>query len=334
MPDFEFSEVTIAVFAAIAIAGIAVAIILPMFSGDRRKEKRIAIATEGRNKKLQVRAAQETASYRKKAVAESLKEIDERKSKDEKVSLRLRLERAGLFISTKTFWIASCVCGVVVGFLVHISLDPSSLRLVATAVAAFVGTFGLPRWYVKRKTTKRQDKFLRELANSMDVIVRGVKTGLPLNECLQIVARESPEPICTEFKEVVDQQRVGIPLGEALERMATRVPLPEVRFLTIVIGIQQSAGGNLSEALGNLASVLRDRIKMQMKVKALSSEAKASTIVLGSLPPGVAIMMYLITPSYIEPLFSTTTGNFIIAVGVIMKTMGLLIMRKMINFKY
>ena len=97
------------------------------------------------------------------------------------------------------------------------------------------------------------------MANAIDVIVRGVKSGLPLNECLQVIARESPEPLAGEFRDVVEQQRLGVPLGEGLERMSERMPLPEVRFLTIVIGIQQQAGGNLSEALGNLSGVLRDR---------------------------------------------------------------------------
>ncbi len=334
MASILFSEITIAAFAALAIAGIAFAILSPLLSGDRRKDKRLASVTEGRSKKLQVRAAQDTATYRRKAVADSLKEIDERKSKDEKITLRLRLERAGLKITTKTYWILSCVCGAVVGVFIFISLDAGGLRMIAGVIGAFVGVFGLPRWFVAKATKRRQNKFLRELANSMDVIVRGVKSGLPLNECLQIIARESPEPICSEFKEVVEQQRVGIPLGEALDRMANRVPLPEVRFLTIVIGIQQSAGGNLSEALGNLSSVLRDRVKMQMKVQALSSEAKASTMVLGSLPPGVALMLYLVTPDYIMPLFVTSTGNLIVAAGIISMTCGILMMKKMINFKY
>ncbi len=334
MFDFELSEITIALFASVAIAAVVMALVIPLFSEDRRKNKRMASVTERRSTKLKVREAQETASYRKKAVSDSLKEIEERKNKDQKVTLRLRLLRAGLFISEKTYWTACFITGICVGIMVFLSLEPGLLRNVASLIAVFVGIFGLPKWYIARRTNKRQVKFLRELANSMDVIVRGVKSGLPLNECLQIVAREAPDPVCTEFTEVVDQQRVGVPLGEALERMTTRMPLPEVRFLAIVIGIQQSSGGNLSEALGTLSGVLRDRIKMQLKVKALSSEAKASTLVLGSLPPFVGIGMYMMSRDYFLPLLNTTQGHFVIAVGVLMNVAGLLVMRKMINFKY
>src|SRR5690606_28574335 len=161
-----------------------------------------------------------------------------------------------------------------------------------------------------------------ELANSMDIVVRGMKSGLPLGECLQIIARESPEPVASEFREVVEQQRVGVPLVDALERLAQRMPLPEVRFLSIVITIQQQAGGNLSEALGNLSGVLRDRVRMKMKVKALSAEATTSAAVLSSLPPGVMVMTYLASPDYIAPLFTTPMGNFFIVIGLVWMACG------------
>ena len=164
--------------------------------------------------------------------------------------------------------------------------------------------------------------------------MRGVKSGLPLNECLNIIARESPDPIGPEFKTVIEESRVGVTLGESFARMITRVPLPEVRFFAIVISIQQAAGGNLSEALGNLSGVLRDRRTMQMKVKALAAEAKASAMVLASLPFLVMLLVYLTTPAYIGYLFNRTMGNFLLAGAAMWMTCGLLVMRKMINFKY
>ena len=127
---------------------------------------------------------------------------------------------------------------------------------------------------------------------------------------------------------------MGVPLGAALDKMCDRIPLPAVRFLTIVISIQQQAGGNLSEALGNLSGVLRDRFRMQLKIKALSAEAKASAMVLASLPPGVMFMVYLTSPDYIMPLFTTMMGRFMIAVGACWMLTGILVMRKMINFKF
>ena len=165
-------------------------------------------------------------------------------------------------------------------------------------------------------------------------MVRGVKSGLPLNECLGIIARESPEPLASEFREVIDQQRVGVTLSEALERLTDRMPLPEVRFLTIVIGIQQQAGGNLSEALGNLSGVLRDRFRMSMKVKALSAEAKSSAIVLASLPPTVMVMVYDVDAGLHPAALHHQDRHMFITFGLIWMVVGCLVMRKMINFKY
>jgi tight adherence protein B len=197
-----------------------------------------------------------------------------------------------------------------------------------------IGVFGVPRWFVNKATNRRQMRFTKELPNAIDIVVRGMKSGLPLNECLAIIARESEEPLASEFRDVIEQQRAGVSLGEALERLATRMPLPEVKFLSIVVTIQQQAGGNLSEALSNLATVLRDRFSLKMKVKALSAEAKASAWVLASLPPIVTFLVYGSSPDYIMVLFATRAGNFLLLLGAVMMLMGILVMRKMINFKF
>lgn len=321
-------------FSGIAAAALIFAIIYPWFGGDQAADKRIANVTETRAVKVAARNAADVAANRRKEVSDKLKELEDRQKQSQKVTLRLRLQRAGLDIPPQTFWTASAVCGAVCAAAVFLSFEHSLLMNVATLVAGFVGMFGLPRWLLGQLTKRRQTKFLAELANSLDVVVRGVKSGLPLNECLQIISRESPEPVASEFKEVVEQQRVGIPLGEALERLSQRMPLPEVRFLTIVIGIQQQAGGNLSEALGNLSEVLRSRIRMKMKVKALSAEATASAAVLASLPPGVMLMVYLSSPDYIMPLFTTKIGHFLIGIGLFWMSCGVFVMKRMINFKF
>ena len=318
--------------AAMAIAAGVYAATFPYFSGERQKDKRVSVIAE--TKKSSGLPAVDNAANRRKAVAETLKELESREKAKEKVTLGLRLERAGLEMTPKTFWIISLCCGAALGIAVFTSMPPTLLAKVATLVAVFVGTFGLPRWMLNKLIKRRQSKFLGELANAIDVVVRGVKSGLPLNECLQIIARESPEPVSGEFREVVEQQRVGVPLGEALEKLCMRMPLPEVKFLAIVIGIQQQAGGNLSEALGNLSGVLRDRLRLQMKVKALSAEAKTSAMVLASLPPGVMFMVYITSPDYIMPLFSTKSGNFFLVLSGCWMMIGVLVMRKMINFKY
>jgi tight adherence protein B len=298
--------------------------------------ERIQNVTASRTKKVAARSAAEVTNSRRKAVAETLKELDSRRKKTEKKSLRARLAQAGLDIEPQQYWIASAISAAIFGGIAF-SQVPSSishLALPLAAVAAFVGGFGFPGWVLNYMIKGRQTKFTANLANAIDVVVRGIKTGLPLNECLGIIARESPEPIASEFKEVIDQQRVGVTLGEALERLVVRMPLPEVKFLAIVISIQQSSGGNLSEALGNLSQVLRDRFGLKLKVKALSSEALASAAVLGSLPPAVVIMLTLTSPQYLMPLYETKTGNMLIGIGFVWMATGIFIMRKMINFKY
>ena len=335
MVDADLLPILIALLAAGAFAGVVFTIAYPYISGDKQTEKRVASVTETRTKKVSSgRTAADIAAQRKKQVTESLKDMETRAKKREKITLRMRLERAGLDAEPRTYWIASLICGLICVAVVLLSLPGGGSQGIAMFAAGLIGTLGLPRWILSKMITKRQKKFRSEMANSIDVIVRGVKSGLPLNECLQIIARESPEPVCSEFRYVVEQQRVGVPLNEALDRLILRMPIPEVKFLSIVIAIQQQAGGNLSEALGNLSGVLRDRFRMEMKVKALSAEAKSSAMVLASLPPGVMFMVYGSSPDYIMPLFATTTGNLFMLLGAFWMTCGILVMRKMINFKF
>lgn len=330
MLDASMAPMVFVGLVALAIAGVVYALLMPYMSGEREKDKRVQGVTESRTRKLGT-ISNDPQSSRKKSVADTLKEIDTRAKAREKITLRLQLQRAGLQVTPRDFYIASAICGVVCLGIFYGGLNAPIMGCI---VAAFIGAMGLPRWFLGKLVKRRQAKFLGELANAIDVVVRGVKSGLPLNECLQVIARESPEPLAGEFREVVEQQRLGVTLGEALDRMCDRLPLAEVRFLAIVIGIQQQAGGNLSEALSNLSGVLRDRFRMQMKIKALSAEAKASAMVLASLPPGVMFMVYLTSPDYIMPLFTTLMGKFMIAVGACWMLMGVLVMRKMINFKF
>jgi len=318
--------------AAVSIGAIVFLLVNPHFSGERRTDKRIQGVTANRAQRVTGKMQADVVQNRRRHVAETLQELEQREKAREKATMRLRLQRAGLDITPRAFWIASLVCGVLVGLCVWLSAP--SLPFIVPALAVFVGALGLPRWILARLTKRRQNKFIDEFANAIDVIVRGVKSGLPLPECLGIIAREAPEPIAGEFTGLVEQQRVGVPLGEAFGRMMTRMPISEVRFFAIVIAIQQQAGGNLSEALGNLSGVLRDRKRLDAKVRALSAEAKASAAVLGALPFIVMILVYITSPGYISLLWGTMFGQFLLAVAGSLMTCGVLVMRKMIHFKY
>ncbi|WOF72703.1 type II secretion system F family protein [Parvibaculaceae bacterium PLY_AMNH_Bact1] len=268
---------------------------------------------------------------RRKQVQETLKEIEaKQKAEKEKLTIRLRLQRAGLEVTPKTFYIASAVTGLFVAMGVSLS----GLPIGAAVLGGFAGGFGVPRWFVNFKTKRRQKAFVEEFANSLDVIVRGVKAGLPINDCLKIIANESPEPVGSEFRELVDGMAMGVTVEQGLLKVYERIPLSEVNFFMIVLAIQAQAGGNLSEALGNLSNVLRDRKKMRAKIQAMSQEAKASAGIIGVLPPGVMALIYLTTPDYISLLFTTTAGNLIIFGGLMWMGIGILVMRKMVNFNF
>ena len=315
-------------FIMLAIGLFAYLAIGPLLTGEHKSEKRIdAIAKSKANR---AGGRQDTANDRRKQVTEQLKYADQKKAAKNKVTLRTRLMRAGLTATPRQFHIACLIMGAV-GFVVAFV---GGLALTTAAMIGFAAGVGLPRWIIRFLAKRRQSKFSNEFANAIDVIVRGVKTGLPLNECLSIIARESPEPVKSEFVDLVEGQRLGIPMQECFDRMMDSMPLPEVSFFAIVISIQQGSGGNLAEALGNLSGVIRSRKLLSAKVAALSGEAKASAAILMGLPFVVMIMVYMTSPAYIMLLFEEKLGHIILAVAAFWMSCGVIVMRQMINFKY
>jgi len=201
-------------------------------------------------------------------------------------------------------------------------------------LAAFGAALGLPRWVLSFLRNRREKAFTQEFANAIDVIVRSVRSGLPTNEALKICAKEIPDPVGSEFARLCEGLRVGVTLEQGLKKMYDTMPTAEVSFFAIVMSIQQKSGGNLSEALNNLSGVLRDRKRLAGKIKAMSSEAKASAMIIGSLPPGVMGIVYATTPAYIMLLFTERLGNLMLAGCAIWMSIGIFVMRQMINFKH
>ena len=199
---------------------------------------------------------------------------------------------------------------------------------------AFAAGFGLPRWTLGYLKKRREKAFLKALPDAVDVIVRGIKAGLPLFESIKVVAADAPEPLKGEFLAIIETQAIGMPLGDACTRLFERMPVPEANFFGIVIAIQQKSGGNLSEALGNLSKVLRDRKKMAEKIQAMSMEAKASAGIIGSLPPIVMLLVYLSTPVYISLLWTHPTGQLMLVGCVVWMSIGIFVMKRMINFDF
>jgi tight adherence protein B len=319
----------VAALAFVAIGGVGFALTASAQPAAAAKRvKALAGAGRGDGRKQTVDAA---ALKRKQSTQEALREL----AKNEKLSRRRRLsvkgliEQAGLSLSPFLFWILSGVAGAVLAVVGLLLQGP-----IGAAMGFFVGLFGLPRWFLGVLVGARQKKFSNQLADAIDVIVRGVKSGLPLNQCLRIIAAESPEPLKSEFQALCDSQAMGVPLETGLQRMYDHMPLPEVNFFSIVLVIQQKTGGNLSESLGNLSSVLRARKLMKEKVKALSAEAKASAMIIGALPIIVMAMVYFTRPAYISVLFNDPVGHLILLGCAVMMSIGIFIMHRMVNFKF
>jgi len=319
----------LAFLAATAIGGAAWVFIYPSLSGEKQAESRRASVTKP--EPVAKRQNDRNQRSRREQVEGSLKDLEARRQKESKVPLSVRLTQAGLDDWTEQrFYMVSAVLALV--FFAGAWLVGGGL-LGATGLA-FAAGFGLPRWGLSFLKKRREKKFLSALPDAVDVIVRGIKAGLPLFESIKVVAADAPEPLRSEFLAIIETQAIGIPLGEACQRLYERMPVPEANFFGIVIAIQQKSGGNLSEALGNLSKVLRDRKKMAEKIQAMSMEAKASAAIIGSLPPIVMILVYLSTPGYISLLWTHPTGQLMLVGCVVWMSIGIMVMKKMINFDF
>jgi tight adherence protein B len=323
----KMQALALAFLATIGIGGLAWVFLYPLLSGERKAEHRRASVAKP---EPTARNADKNQRSRREQVEGTLKDLEARRQKEKRLPLSTRLTQAGLDWSTQKFMVISGVLAAV--FFAGAMLVGGGL--LAAVGLAFGAGFGLPRWGLGYLKKRREKKFLKALPDAVDVIVRGIKAGLPLFESIKVVAADSPEPLRSEFLAIIETQAIGMPLGDACQRLFERMPVPEANFFGIVIAIQQKSGGNLSEALGNLSKVLRDRKKMAEKIQAMSMEAKASAGIIGSLPPIVMLLVYLTTPDYIALLWTHPTGQLMLVGCVIWMSIGIMVMKKMINFDF
>ena len=313
--------------ATVAVGGVARVYIYPILSGERQAEKRVASFARA-EPVVRTRGAQRS---RRDVVEQTLKEFEERHKKSKSVPLSVRISQAGLKWTKRQFLLISAGVGVVM-FLLGLLMLPGGLP--AAAAFGFAGAFGLPRWLLSFLKKRREVKFLETFPDAVDIIVRGVKAGLPLLDCLKMIASESQEPVKSEFRAILETQAIGMPLGEACGKLYEDMPLPEANFFGIVVAIQQKSGGNLSEALGNLSRVLRDRKKMKAKIRAMSQEAKSSAAIIGALPIAVMTLVYITSPQYISLLWTEPLGRVMLAASAVWMFAGVMVMKKMINFDF
>ncbi|MBV9906931.1 MAG: type II secretion system F family protein [Hyphomicrobiales bacterium] len=309
---------------AVGLGGLAFVLV----GGDSRSDKRRAALVRTDSKAAGASASVDRTA-RKKQIADGLRDI-EMKGKRRRASLATRIEQAGLPITKEQYWIGSVVLGLVCSALTYLQ----SRSLLLTLLVAVTATIGLPQLALARMRIRRINKFISNFPTAIDIIVRGIKSGLPLGDTIRIAATESPEPVKSEFRRIVEALSIGMTLSEGIERMAQRVPIAETNFFSIVIAIQSKAGGNLSEALGNLSRVLRERKKMKAKITAMSMEAKASAAIIGAVPFLVVGALYVSSPKYISLLWATSHGKVISVIAIFWMGIGVAMMKKMISFDF
>ncbi|MEH3126836.1 type II secretion system F family protein [Agrobacterium cavarae] len=324
------------VLVAISAGSLAYVFLFPQIETEKKTATRVNRVKAAETDRINMKAArdrlQETTK-RRKSTQDMLKELEKKQSEKAKkrnnASVKSLILQANLSISPSRLYLISAGLSV---FAALAALLYNMPLLVALGIG-FTGILGAPRWVLRFLVKRRQTKFLEEFPNALDVMCRSIRSGLPLNEAVRLIASDGQEPVKTEFRRVVDSQQVGMSLPEAIERMTLTMPLPEVSFFGIVIAMQAQAGGNLSETLGNLSKVLRDRRKMKAKVSALSMEAKASAVIIGALPFIVAFLVYLTSPDYLMVLFTDQRGHLILGCSAVWMSIGIIIMRNMINFE-
>lgn len=327
--------ILIALLVAISAGALAYAFLFPQIEVEKRTAGRFKRVQAAESDLIKFRAAKDRVqelSRRRKSMQDSLKDhekkLTERNQRRSNRSIKGQLEQADLNITPARFHLLG-VGGAIL--LALISLLYGANLLLAAGLL-LIAALGAPRWLLSFLIKRRQEKFLEELPTALDVMCRSIRSGLPLNDAIRLIASDGQEPVKKEFRRIVDAQQMGLGVADAVERMSLTMPLQEVSFLATVIAIQAQAGGNLSEALSNLSRVLRDRRKMRAKVKALSMEAKASAVIIGALPFIVAGLVYVTSPGYITILFTDPRGHLILLASGIWMAIGIFIMRNMINF--
>ena len=334
MFGLDITVVAIIALAAIAAGAVGYGILFSRIETEKKTESRVNRVKSAETDQSKVKAARDRMqemSKRRKSVQDSLKDLENKqqeKNRKASPSLKAKLSQAGLRITLTQFYMISGF----IGFFAMLVAFLAGAPLLVCGGVFFIMAAGFPRWLVNFLVKRRMNKFLEEFPNSLDVMVRSIKSGLPLTDALRLIAAESQEPVKSEFRRVVESQQMGLGVPEAVARMFNYIPLQEVNFFSIVIAIQAQAGGNLSEALGNLSRVLRERRKMRAKVNALSMEAKASAAIIGALPFIVTILVYLTSPEYILILFTDPRGHLILGISGVWMTIGIVVMRNMINF--
>ena len=244
--------------------------------------------------------------------------------------LRLRLASAGLRLTLANYLMICLLVGLITfGGLVFLDVVP----LIVSTLLGIFATIMLPHAVVGFLLRRRRNKFIQNFPEAIDLMVRGLRSGLPITESIRTAGEEIVDPVGIELRHITDSIRMGSKLDEALWECSRRLNIQEFNFFTVALSIQSETGGNLAETLANLSDVLRRRRQLKLKIKALSSEAKASAYIIGSLPFVMAGLIFLVNPGYIADLWIDPRGVFLVFIGFVSFALGIGVMYKMVKFE-
>lgn len=320
----------ILIFSAAFLAVAAVFWMLTRGAQDSKMKKRLA-RVKNRQHAAVASAATDAASLRRKTGDASLPLVSKLLAVLPTLNkLRDRLERSGKKITAEKYCLVSALLFAAVVMCVQLFFNKPFILGVLIAIVLAVG---IPHFLVGRWITKRTKAFLRVFPDSLDLIVRGLRSGLPVAESIKLVAKEVPDPVASVFQRMADTMKLGVPLDKILSATAKKLRITEFDFFVTSIILQRETGGNLSEILNNLSEVLRKRFMMKMKIKAMTSEARASTVIVGSLPFIVMAAVRFMSPDYLDPLFNDYRGNIAAGGALLSLCMGVFIMNRMASFE-
>ena len=244
--------------------------------------------------------------------------------------LRERLQATGWKISIGEYVLASLLVGAVVfGIRLFVANLPPLAALLMSVASAIL----LPHNFVTFMIKRRRNRFITLLPEAIDLIVRGLRSGLPITEAIKVVGQEVPDPVGIEFRRIIESFSIGLSFDQALWAAAERIGVAEFRFFAISLSVQQETGGNLTETLDNLADVLRRRKQVKLKIRALTGEARASAAILAALPPIMFGALLLTRPEYGNVLIETQQGRAFLAAGVLLISTGIFVMWRMTKFE-
>ncbi len=321
---------TMAIVIAILLAGGIAAAFFGRKEGQQNRN--LAVIMGGKTGALAEDGKDKQVAKQRADISRKLKEAGDAaaEKKKDRTTIRQMMVHAGIEAPVSRYWIASGILALIAwGILSALTSWPQ----IAVVFATFTAFLGVPRLFLKMKAARRQKKFLEEFPDALDASVRLLQAGMPISEAIAMVSREFTGPLRDEMMRIYDNQKIGLPLGQAALQTADRIPLTEVHMFATALQIQSETGSSLSEVLSNLATVIRARFRLKRKVKALSSEAKASAGIIAALPVLVTLGLYAVNPNYISLLFTTPTGKVLAGGAATWMMMGVIIMKQMINFK-